>query len=476
VYCDHCGQPLALGTRVCPHCGRVLVDVDNAVVTLDRHALVPVPVDGHAPVAPQLTPPAPAPFWDPVHPSAGDRSPGTLLARHPNAGMVPRGPGSRVLLAALRRNPLGSLVGAVAAWFNVPFIVLMAAVGAIAGGLVGVVSGTVAGTGVISRIDALFKWVFPLPVSTKDLLPTAGAQIGGIVGGLLGALHGAWRLGVMAAVWPWETLYRGDATWPAAVVVGNVLTALFVGGLFLVWTWYAEPWRLRVAGARRMSRREAEWLLPIVLEVAERLRLDALPAILVDDRREPNADAGVRHLVITYGLLEQLAYDRDQVAAVLAHELAHWRDGDAFTAAWGKGVALPLYLVYELVDRLLRVARSRPLHFIVRTLFWSVIVTVRYLVVPVQAHHWRAAEYAADAGAAVAGYDRGLRGALSYLRNSFDGSQSGWDRTLLATHPPNELRLERLERTGRRYPLREDHPLVRALPGWTSESTVRKGW
>jgi hypothetical protein len=62
------------------------------------------------------------------------------------------------------------------------------------------------------------------------------------------------------------------------------------------------------------------------------------------------------------------------------------------------------------------------------------------------------------------------------MRHSFDGSRSGWDAVVCATHPPNELRLEELEERGRTYPLREDHPLVRALPGWSSRGTVRKGW
>jgi Zn-dependent protease with chaperone function len=40
--------------------------------------------------------------------------------------------------------------------------------------------------------------------------------------------------------------------------------------------------------------------------------------------------------VINAGLLEQLDHDREQIAAVLAHERAHWRD--AIAMAWAKGV------------------------------------------------------------------------------------------------------------------------------------------
>jgi Zn-dependent protease with chaperone function len=443
----------------CPRCGAALAPAASSSST--PTSTLPLTI---------LTPAVPL-VPAPRRPAAGER----LLARYPQAGLRPQGPGARAYLAAVvLRNGRGTAAGIFAAWFNVPFVVLMAGVGGVVGGVAGVVSGTVAGEGVLKRIDTFLTWIFPLPVKAADLLPTAGAQIGGIIGGILGALNGAGKLGWMAFVWPWEQLYAGDPMWPVAVAVGQLVTALFVGVLYLAWSVFTEPLRLRVAGARRLSRREADWLMPVVQEAAGRLGLRALPRVLIDDRREANAHAGIRHIVINQGLIEQLDYDREQIGAVLAHELVHWRDGDAIAMVWARGVALPLYLVYELADRLLRLSRSRPLHFIVRFLFWSVIVTVRRFVIPVQATVWRSAEYRADAIAAAAGYGPGLRRALSYVRHSFDGERSGWDAAILATHPPTELRLEALQLQGRRYPLREDHPLVRALPGWTSRSTVEK--
>ncbi|SCL21203.1 M48 family metalloprotease [Micromonospora aurantiaca (nom. illeg.)] len=447
MFCDQCGAALSAGAAACGRCGATV-----------EQSPIPSP---RRPAAAELLPPPTTPVARVDVDQVGDR---------------PRGPGwATWARSTLGRNLTGTGAGLIAAWFNVPFVVLLAAIGAVFGGLAGVVSGTIAGQGVLSRLDALLTWVFPLPIKAEQLLPTAAAQVGGIVGGILGAVHGAGRLAWMAAVWPWEALAEGDPTWPWAVALGQVVTALVVGALYLVWTVTTESTRLRIAGARRLSRREAAWLGPIVADVAARLGLRAVPRLLVDDRREPNASAYVRHVVINYGLLEQLDYDRDQVAGVLAHELAHWRAGDPVAMAWARGVALPLYLLYELADRLLR-GSSRPLHFAVRVLLWPVLVTVRYLVVPVQARLWRQAEYRADAVAAAAGYGAGLRAALGYLRHSFDGDRSGWDRAVLATHPPNELRLERLERGEQPAPLREDHPLVRALPGWSDRSTVRKGW
>lgn len=465
MFCDQCGAQLPAGAGVCPRCGASL-DAAPAPVVAPVALVAPGPaLPGPAPV------PEPAP--QPVVPAPGPPAPPS--ARHARAGTVPQGPGVRAMLGAVvLRNVRGTVAGIVGAWFNVPFTLLMGAVGAIVGGLSGAVSGTVVGVGVLQRIDTFLKYVFPLPVSAADLLPTAGAQIGGIVGAILGAVNGALTLGWMAFAWPWQQLWRGDPLWPVAVLLGQVVTALVVGALYVAWSSLTEPMRLRVAGARRLSRREAEWLMPIVQEAAARLGLTGLPRVLVDDRRDANAHAGIRHIVINQGLIEQLNHDREQVGAVIAHELVHWRDGDAVAMAWARGVALPLYLLFELADRLLRFARWRPLSFLVRFLFWAVIVTVRRLVIPVQASTWRAAEFRADAIAAQAGYGEGLRQALGYVRDSFDGQRSGWDAAVLTTHPPTELRLEALEQRGRRYPLREDHPLTRALPGWTSTSTVEK--
>ncbi|MET7423402.1 M48 family metalloprotease [Dactylosporangium sp. NPDC005555] len=403
----------------------------------------------------------------------GQRAPAPGERLFPQAGPLGRGPGPRAWLGAVVvRNLRGTAAGIFGAWFNVPFTIMMAAVGAFVGGIVGLFNGSFAGPQVVARVDRLLQWVLPLPMSAGELLPTASAQIGGIIGGIIGAVNGGWTLGWLAFAEPWRRMYHVDALWPVSFAIGQVLVAVFVGALYVAWSTATEAVRLRVSGARRLSRREEEWLMPMVHEAAARLGLRSVPRVLIDDRREANAAAGIRHIVVNQGLLEQLDHDRDQVSGVIAHELAHWRDGDAIALAWAKGVTLPLYLLYELATRLLSVVRNRPLHYLIRFLFWSVIATTRYFVIPVQAGTWRAAEFRADAAAARAGYGAGLYQALTYLRHSFDGQRSGWDAAVLATHPPTELRLEALEQPGRGYPLSSRQPMLRGLPGWAPSSTV----
>ncbi|WP_233458816.1 M48 family metalloprotease [Nocardiopsis alborubida] len=367
--------------------------------------------------------------------------------------------------ARLRDNAAGNAVALLAAWFNLPLAVFLTAVGTVFGAVGGLVSGTFAGAGVLRQLNTVFAWILPLPVSMDDLLPTAAVQIGGTVGALLGAVSGGATMAFHVLVSPWLLLWEADPAWPFALAVGQVVTALAVASAYVAYCGAAEPARLRVSGARRPSRREAELLEPVVARAAARMGLDRPPKLLVDDSREPNAYAGIRHIVVNRGLLDVLGHDADAVAGVIAHEVAHHKHGDAVSLAWNRGIAWPVFLVHELAHR----AQVSAVYWtfllaLVRVLLWSVTVTVRLLVMPVNARHWRRAELRADAEARAAGYGPGLYTALARLGEGFDGARSGWDAAVLATHPPTELRLERLETPGAHHPLhRTGAPLTSGL-------------
>jgi len=344
-------------------------------------------------------------------------------------------------------------------WFNVPFALLMAAAGAIIGGIAGTVSGTFAGPAMLDRLDRLVQWGFPLPVSPRDLLPTAAIQIGGIIGGCLGAVTGAVKLGWLALTSPWQLLYDGDPTWPFAVGVGQVVTALFLGLCTVVGHVAFEGPLLRMAGGRRLSRREDAWLGELLLATAADLGIAEPPTLLMSEDRIPRAYAATRHIVLSRGMLRELEYDRAALAGVLAHELAHWRRGDPIANAWIKGVALPLYLLHEIARRLIGGTRYRPLQWLLRAVLWSVLVTVSGLIRPMQAAGNRASEFAADKAAYAAGHGDGLRRALARLQ-WWEAGRDGWDQVMSASHDYTELRLERLEAPGRRYPAHDDLALL----------------
>lgn len=380
--------------------------------------------------------------------------------------------------AGLFRNWRGVTAGLLCAWFNIPFVLLVGAVGGILGAVGGAVSGTAFADGILKRLNIFAEWIFPLPLDNgvADLLPTAAWQIGGVIGALWGAVSGAIHLGWIGLYWPWALLYDGDPSWPVMVFVGQIVTGLFFGVVYTVWTIAAEPWRLGIAGARAMSRREREWIMPLVHDCAARMRLGGLPRVLVTDSREVNAWAESRHIVIHKGLLSHLAHDREMVAGVIAHELAHWANGDPVARSFAKGVALPLYIMYEIATRLLNATnRIRPLQWLFRMLLWGVTTTVQGIVAPVQASAWRKEEYRADAAAAAAGYGEGLRSALSAFSDSFDSGRDGWDAVMFKSHPSYELRMERLETAGRDYPL---VPGAAGLAGASSStsSSLERGW
>jgi Zn-dependent protease with chaperone function len=215
---------------------------------------------------------------------------------------------------------------------------------------------------------------------------------------------------------------------------------------------------VRAAGARRLSRREQALLLPIVLVCARRLGLANHPPILIDDSPEPTAVAHTRHIVLSRGLLDDFGYDREVIAGVVSHTLVHWRNGDAISATFVRGVALPLYLIYGFAGWVMQKVKHPLVVLLLWLVLWPALLTVRLFIMPVQAADARRAEFRADQGAVLAGYRDGLRRVIARLPRSFEASQNGWSLALSATHPPSELRLERLEEPDRQYPLPDPDP------------------
>ncbi len=177
--------------------------------------------------------------------------------------------------------------------------------------------------------------------------------------------------------------------------------------------------------------------------------------------------------MVNRGLLDEFNYEPEPIAAILCHELTHWRNADAVSSLFVRGLALPLYLGYAAVTWLQRMFRHPVISFILLLTAWPLLFTIRYFVMPMQAAGSRAAEYLADQGAVQAGHLVGLRQTLSRFRQSFDGARNGWDSSVCATHPPNELRLERAELPGIDYPLPDPDAPARPLPVVVSSSLTR---
>jgi heat shock protein HtpX len=101
-------------------------------------------------------------------------------------------------------------------------------------------------------------------------------------------------------------------------------------GMNLFSYWYSDRIVLRMYRAREVSPGEHPQLYGIVRRLAERAEIP-MPRIFVIPDKSPNAFATGRNpqhavVAVTEGLLELM--DRDEVAGVLAHELAHVKNRD----------------------------------------------------------------------------------------------------------------------------------------------------
>ncbi|MFG1906730.1 M48 family metalloprotease [Kribbella sp. NPDC048928] len=358
------------------------------------------------------------------------------------------------LMTGMLRNPRGLIGALIASWFNLPVAVMLGGIGMVAGGATGYVGGSFTG----SRTGG--SWIHEVPI-LDSLFSSAFLQSGGILGLLAGAAIGAIGGFLIGLVLPWLAVFTASPAEGAGRFFAQLLVAFLCGFLFSTYSIAVENLRIRIVdGGRRPSRRERELIEPILQECARKMGLTSLPVLMMVDDRIPNASAYTRHIIVNVGFLDIFEYETEPLAGVLCHELTHWRNADCLSNYFINGVALQLYIAYNICTFLLRWTRGI-LRLLVWFVTWPILVSIRYFVMPLQMAGIQAAEYQGDQGAVYAGHREGIRKVLAKLRESFDGARNGWDMSILASHPPNELRLELVEEPGVQYPLPDaDRPDV----------------
>lgn len=385
------------------------------------------------PVSPEGTPPT-VPQLDvrAAEPPVADTPP-------PTGGFANRPPGYPSALVWLRAGILrdwrGVLGAFAATWFYLPIALLLAFWGGLSFAAFGLFAG---GFGADDQVPQVLRDAPLIGPLLEAFLTRSGGVLGGVVGFVVGFLVGF----LTVLVLPW----LGTADEPLALVtglVGTVVAAALIGVLYTLYRVLLEPRLLVVSGARQPSRREDARLRPVLDDCARRLGLPNVPRLLMeDDPVLSNARTYARHVVVTTAVLSE---PEDEIAALLSHELVHWRTGDEITSAFVRGVGLPLTLAHALPTWLMRTFPHPATNLVVFLFFWPVLLTMRYVVLPLHARDVRAAEYRADLGAVLTGHVDGMRRILE-RRLSFESGRSGWDEAVCATHPPHELRLDALER------------------------------
>ena len=114
---------------------------------------------------------------------------------------------------------------------------------------------------------------------------------------------------------------------------GAMIALLVAAGMNLMAYWNADKLVLSMHGAHEVDATTAPDLVRLVHELAQRAGLP-MPRVFVMDNPQPNAFATGRNpensaVAVTTGLWQMLS--REEIAGVIAHELAHIRNRDTLT-------------------------------------------------------------------------------------------------------------------------------------------------
>ncbi len=111
---------------------------------------------------------------------------------------------------------------------------------------------------------------------------------------------------------------------------GMLIALLIAGGMNLYAYWNSDKMALRMHGAREVDARSAPQLVAMVESLARNAGLP-MPKVYLIETEQPNAFATGRNpengaVAVTRGLLRMLT--SDELAGVIAHELAHIKNRD----------------------------------------------------------------------------------------------------------------------------------------------------
>ncbi|HWA71410.1 MAG TPA: protease HtpX [Polyangiaceae bacterium] len=206
------------------------------------------------------------------------------------------------------------------------------------------------------------------------------------------------------------------------------------------------------------------WLLETVRRQAERVGIE-MPEVAIYEADEPNAFAtgptkNSALVAVSTGLLNRM--DRSEVEAVLGHEVSHVANGDMVTLTLIQGVLNTFVIFFSriigsFIDSALRGRdddrrSGTGMGYFVAVMVSQVVLGLLASVIVAWFSRWR--EYRADAGGANLAGRNNMVDALRRLGAASDtelpksmaafGIRSGLGG-LLASHPPIEERIRRLQ-------------------------------
>ena len=197
---------------------------------------------------------------------------------------------------------------------------------------------------------------------------------------------------------------------------GAIIALLVAGGMNLFTFWNADKIVLKMHGAREVDGSSCPEFVGLVQALASRAGLP-MPRVYIIDSPHPNAFATGRNpenaaVAATTGLLGLL--DRDEIAAVMAHELGHVRNRDTLIMTMTATIAGAISMLANF-GLFFGHDPNRPQNMLATL---AAVFLAPFAAMIVQMALSRHREYGADrAGAEISGKPHALASALAKLAN-----------------------------------------------------------
>jgi heat shock protein HtpX len=132
----------------------------------------------------------------------------------------------------------------------------------------------------------------------------------------------------------------------AGLAIGLVIGLAFCGGSY----WFSDTLAIKAARAQPVTREQAPELYDIVEDLARRDGVP-VPKIYISPAEQPNAFATGRNphhaaVAVTQGILKVL--DKDELRAVLAHEMSHVKNRDILIGSVAAAAAMAIMFASRL--------------------------------------------------------------------------------------------------------------------------------